>query len=429
MDKQDLLNEQVYDQTRADELISKRAKAWGISRRRLVQLVAAGVGVATVGILPSRKGAKSSQAQGVETIAQNKTTEGIVKPAPPEFFYQSGINLEMRWENMYNRGYLVPNKLFFVRNNNPTPAIDPATWRLKIDGSGVLRPQSFTYDEIVAMPSVSVIRAIECAGNGRNFFQIAHGKKIKGTPWNLGGIGVAEWTGVPLREVLERSGVKRTARDVMPESLDAKRISRPIPIEKAMAEDTLLVYGMNGDILPPDHGFPLRILVPGWIGMAHIKWVGRIQVSEQSLYSSYNTERYVLIGEDYPVSDRLRSKGVLGQILTTQKVKSAFELPWNGQIPAGKRLLRGRSWSGEGKISKVEVSLNGGLTWQLARLREPNIARAWVRWDIDWNARPGKYSLQARAMDARGYIQPDRVPFNQKGYLYWGVITHPVKVV
>jgi DMSO/TMAO reductase YedYZ molybdopterin-dependent catalytic subunit len=149
--------------------------------------------------------------------------------------------------------------MFFVRNNNPTPKIDLATWQLKVEGSGVERPRSFTYDEILSMPSISVIRAIECAGNGRNFFEKSHGKKIEGTPWNLGGIGVAEWTGVPLREVLKRAGVKRTVRDVMPISLDEKKIQRPFSIDKALEEDTLLVYAMNGDVLPIDHGFPSQV--------------------------------------------------------------------------------------------------------------------------------------------------------------------------
>ena len=272
-------------------------------------------------------------------------------------------------KQMYTRGYLVPNELFFVRNNSPVvPRLEPGTWRLQVSGSGVSQPRSFNYDDIVGLPSIAVIRAIECAGNGRNFFQVSHGKTIAGTPWNLGGIGVAEWTGVPLREVLDRAGVKRTARYVMPEGSDERHVKRPLPIGKALADDTLLVYAMNGHPLPPDHGFPVRLLVPGWVGIAHIKWIGRIEVSEQPLYSEYNTTRYVLIGPGYTPRPP-----ALGPMVTTQKVKSAFELPWNGEVPSGKRLLRGRSWSGEGAIAKVDVSLDGGQTWQAARLRHPNI--------------------------------------------------------
>jgi DMSO/TMAO reductase YedYZ molybdopterin-dependent catalytic subunit len=295
-----------------------------VPRRRVLQLLAMGGVVAARGpVLEAR--------------------QEIVKAAPPELFVKSGSNLEMRWAAMYSRGYIVSNELFFVRHNSrAVPRIDPAAWRLRIEGSGLSRPSALTYDDLLGMPSVSVIRAIECAGNGRNFFKVSQGAAIPGTPWNLGGIGVAEWTGVPLRDVLERAGVTRGARDVMPEGADERRVSRPIPIEKAMADDTLLVYAMNGQPLPPDHGFPVRLLVPGWVGVSHVKWVQRIEVSEQPLYSEYNTQRYVLIGPGYEAKPPAR-----GVALTTQKVKSAFELPWEGRMPAGRRLLRGRSWSGE----------------------------------------------------------------------------------
>jgi DMSO/TMAO reductase YedYZ molybdopterin-dependent catalytic subunit len=210
----------------------------------------------------------------------------------------------------------------------------------------------------------------------------------------------------------------------MPEGLDALNVKRPIPIEKALAGDTLLVYAMNGQPLPPDHGFPVRVLVPGWVGIAHIKWVGRIQVSEEPLFSEYNTQKYVLIGEGHPARPP-----ALGTMLTTQLVKSAFELPWNGEVRTGRTLLRGRSWSGQGKIAKVDVSLDGGTTWQPARLREPNIECAWVRWDLDWSPPPGRYRLQARATDDRGNTQPDRIPLNAEGYAHWAVVTHEITVV
>lgn len=408
----DLLIEQSYDSERADELVSSLVQKQGLSRRQVIRLIAGWSAAGAVALPEIWRGQASAQA-----------VQEVLKPAPPEFFLKSGSNLEMRWEAMYNRGYIVPTELFFVRNNSSiVPRIDPAKWRLTVQGSGVARPRSFGYDEILTMPSISVIRAIECAGNGRNFFEFSHGKKIAGTPWFLGGIGVAEWTGVPLREVLERAGVEKTARDVMPVGLDEKSVSRPMSIEKAMA-DALLVYAMNGDPLLPDHGFPLRVLVPGWVGIANIKWVGTIEVSEQPLFTEYNTKKYVLIGEGYKPSPPS-----LGPVLTTQKVKSAFELPWNGEIAAGRRLVRGRSWSGEGNIVRVVVSLDGGNSWQKARLREPNLDFAWVRWDIDWDARPGKYRLQARATDSKGNTQPLQIPFNEEGYAHWAVVTHPITV-
>lgn len=410
MHRKDLLDEQIYDTERELELASNEAER-EMSRREYFKLMATGAAAATISsLLPARASAQTDQA--------------ILKNAPPEYFIRNGSNLEMRWDALYNRGYIVPTELFFVRNNSPVvPRIDAAKWKLQIEGSGVTRPLSVTYDELLSMPSISVIRAIECAGNGRNLFQASHGKKIEGTPWNLGGIGVAEWTGVPLHEVLGRAGLKRSARDVMPEGLDSKKVSRPMPVEKAIAEDTLLVYAMNGQPLLPDHGFPVRMLLPGWVGISNIKWLGRIEVSEQSLYSEYNTKKYVMIGKDYKPEPP-----ALGPMLTTQPVKSAFELPWNGEIPSGTRLLRGRSWSGEGHIKKVDVSTDAGRTWQPARLREPNIDMAWVRWDIDWDARPGTYKLQARATDSKGRTQPEHIPFNDEGYAHWAVVSHQITV-
>ena len=128
---------------------------------------------------------------------------------------------------MYERGFLVPNELFFVRNHTRTPVVDVKKWRLKIEGSGVQATKELSYDELLSLPSVSVIRYVECAGNGRSFFEAAYGKKADGTQWKLGAIGVAEWTGVPLAEVLDRAGIKKSARDVMPEGLDDLKVRRP----------------------------------------------------------------------------------------------------------------------------------------------------------------------------------------------------------
>ena len=407
----DLLDEVTYRELRADQAVWRRAKAARLSRRRALEILAAGAGAAVAG-------SASAQAVNAQT-----SSDLVVKPTPPEFFNDLGSNKEMRWEVMYTRGYVVPNELFFVRNHSRTARIDASTWRLRVEGSGVSSPREFAYDEILALPSVSVTRFVECAGNGRSFFEASYGKKAQGGQWKLGAVGVAEWTGVPLREVLDRAGLRPTAQDVMPEGLDELKVRRPMPIAKALADDTLLVYAMNGQTLPPDHGFPIRVLVPGWVGVANIKWVGRIEVSEQALFSPWNTDSYVLIGPDYKPNPPAK-----GPALSFQAVKSAFELPWDAELPAGRRLLRGRSWSGQGKITNVEVSLDRQITWQTARLREPNIPQAWVRWDLDWDAQPGDYSLRARATDDRRNRQPAIVPWNDQGYLYGAIVGHPVRI-
>ena len=411
MESEKLIREEDYLQSRADEYVWRRARRLGVSRRRFFQILAAG---GTAAALSHRFGPKA-WAQAAPAP--------VIKPTPKELFNDFGSNKEMRWENLYERGYLVPNDLFFVRNHTRTPSVDVKKWRLKIDGSGVQGTKELSYDELLSMPSVSVIRYIECAGNGRSFFAAAHGKKADGTQWKLGGIGVAEWTGVPLTEVLDRAAIKKSAKDVMPEGLDDLKVRRAMPVAKALEADTLLVYAMNGQPLPPDHGFPVRILVPGWIGIANIKWVGRIEVSEKPLFSSWNTDTYVLVGPDYKPEPPAK-----GPVLSNQDLKSALELPWGGEVGAERRLVRGRSWSPNGKIAKVEYSLSQGKSWQTAKLREPNIAAAWVRWDFDWEARPGKHTIRVRATDEKGNTQPDEVPFNQQGYLYNAVVDHPITV-
>jgi sulfane dehydrogenase subunit SoxC len=410
-----LQNEALYQAVRADEHIWQRSRALGISRRRLLQWLATGGASVLVG------GAWPRRVQAAQDAAAQ---ELVVKATPPELFFDYGSNKEMRWQNMAQRGYVVPNELFFVRNHTRTPRIDVSTWRLKVEGSGVRRPLEVSYDALQSMPSVSVIRTIECAGNGRSFFEVAYGKKAQGTQWRLGAIGVAEWTGVRLRDILDRAGLKRTAKDVMPEGLDDLKVRRPMSVAKAMAPDTILAYAMNGVRLPPDHGSPVRVLVPGWIGVANIKWVGRIEVSEEALFTHWNTDTYVLLGSDYQSSPPAK-----GPILSLQNTKSALELEMGAQIRAGRHRVTGRSWSPVGTITRVEYSLDHGLTWQLARLQEPRIPQAWTQWDFDWDAKPGQYTIRIRASDDHGHVQPDRVPWNDQGYLYNAVVDHPVVVV
>jgi len=194
-------------------------------------------------------------------------------------------------------------------------------------------------------------------------------------------------------------------------------VRRPIPIEKAL-DDVLVVYEMNGEPLPPDHGYPARVLVPGWIGIANIKWVGRIEVSTEPLFSAWNTTQYRFAGENFPDNP----------VLTTQVVKSAFELAFPATVAAGEQVLTGRSWSPFGSIRSVEVSVDGGATWRPAELQGRNVRQAWVQWSIPWQATPGQHVLQARAVDTAGNGQPETSPFNDNGYLFGAVVDHPVTV-
>jgi sulfane dehydrogenase subunit SoxC len=413
----DEVDEASYEQARAEERLWRAARQAGMSRRHfLYRTGMATLAGTALGACTGRK----PPAAPPETEMQNP----FVKAVDQDKFIRLDTNAEMRWDQMARRGYVVGNDLFFIRNHTSTPRIDPASWKLVVSGSGVVRTLELTYDELIALPAVtSVTRFVECAGNGRTFFAEAQGLQAKGSQWRLGAIGVAEWTGVPLGEVLQRAGLKPTARDVMPAGLDQLKVRRPIPIAKALQDDTLLVFAMNGEPLPADHGFPIRALVPGWVGIASIKWVGRIEVSEEPLFSDWNTGSYVLVGPTYQPEGRHK-----GPVLTTQVVKSAIELAWPASLEAGQHTIRGRSWSGQGQIVKVEYRVDGGA-WQQAQLHEPILRMAWARWSFPWNAPPGEHAIRVRATDDRGNTQPDSVPFNEMGYLYGAVVAHPVKVV
>lgn len=346
----------------------------------------------------------------------------MVKPTPAELLNDLGDGLNYATRLASLPGYLTPTDRFYIRNHDPTPHIDATTWTLRLGGSGVRRAVEFGYDDLWRLPLTSVTRAIECAGNGRRFFYDAFGERAQGTQWRTGAIGVAEWTGVRLSELLNRAGLTDDARDVMPEGLDEMAISRPMPLAKAMADDTILALTMNGEPLPADHGYPARVVVPGWLGTASIKWVGRIEVSEHPLHTYWNTHDYVLAGPDYP-----EQPPADGPPVTTMPPMSALELDWPATLPAGGRTVRGRAYSGVGRVGRVAFAVDDGQ-WQQARLLAPNIAGAWVRFEFDWDARPGEHRIRLRATDEQGHSQPDSVPWNDHGCLYNAVVAHPVRV-
>ena len=416
-----------YDSARCDERRWELVHRMG--RRRFLQWAGTVGAVAWLGGCGEESGndrpaiATTDPASGPTSPTAKANPGGWVKAVPDEKFILHSTNAEMRWERMRDHGYATPNDQFFIRNHSSTARIDRAAWRLRVEGSGVEHPLELSYDELVRIPAETrVTRFIECAGNARVFYDEVLGQKAQGSQWRLGAIGVAEWTGVPLGAVLERAGLKRSARDVMPVGLDQLMVRRPLPLAKAMADDTLLVYAMNGDDLPPDHGAPVRALVSGWIGVANVKWVGKVEVAEESLYSDWNTSSYVLAGPGYQPEGRAK-----GPVISTQVVKSALELPWPASLPAGRQTLHGRSWSGVGKIASVEVRVDDNH-WRQAQPEGLNEPAAWLRWSVPWDATPGEHEVRVRAADDQGNIQPDTAAFNEMGYLYGGVVAHPLTV-
>ncbi|MEU6228810.1 sulfite oxidase [Streptomyces sp. NPDC047042] len=414
-------SETDYDRRRLRQWLAGEAKADGVSRRRLLTLLAAtAAGTALATTRPAHAAAGP-----------------IVKPLPPEWFITRGTNAETRWEALRGTGHHTPNERFFVRNHTATTVLEAGDWRLRLWGSGLRgapgedRPVEFGYDDLRALPAVTRTAFVECAGNGRSYYTTQQGETVTGTAWTLGAIGVARWRGARLSDVLRRAGLSPNAVDVQPRGLDAEyvsggeslgRVRRPLPLAKAL-DDVLLAYEMNGEPLPYDHGYPVRVLVPSWVGIASIKWVGDIEVSAQPLFSPWNTTFYRLFGSSYPEGGSAP--------LTRQTTKSAFELASGATFAAGQRHeLHGRSWSGAGAVARVDVSTDGGANWRVARLHDRPRAATWTRWSLGWRPEiPGATHLLARATDTAGRTQPDLAVPNTQGYLFNGVVRHPVTVV
>lgn len=414
------ITEAAYDRRRLRQWLAGEARADGVARRDVLRLAAAaGLAAAAPIAWPAAR-------------ARAATAPGIVKPLPDDVFTLRGTNAETRFDALADTGHLTPASHFFVRNHTTTPRLDAAAWRLTVWGDGLTGgAREFTLADLKKLPSTTRTAFVECAGNGRSLFQSQQGQTVSGTAWTLGAIGTARWRGVRLAEVLRRAGLARGAVDVMPRGLDDDyvtadgtdlgRVRRPLPLAKAL-DDVLLAYEMNGEPLPPDHGHPVRVVVPSWIGIASIKWVGDIEVSTTPLYSPWNTDFYRLFGEHHPADG--------SPPLTRQTLKSAFELPWNATLRAGARhRLTGRSWSGDGAVTRVDISTDQGGSWHRARLHDVPRRGSWVRWSTDWRPRtPGPATLLARATDTTGRSQPPTTVHNTQGYLFDAVVRHPVTV-
>jgi DMSO/TMAO reductase YedYZ molybdopterin-dependent catalytic subunit len=346
-----------------------------------------------------------------------------LKPISPALMEDPGSGLDYGTRPDRMPGYLVPNDRFFIRSHAPTPRVDPAQWRLRIGGAGVHTPVSYTYDELWhRFPLVSYVRTLECAGNRRVLLGEELGQTFDGTQWGRGAIGTAEWTGVRLRDLLEPARPTAAAREVMPESLDQNHSRRPMPLAKAIADDTLVALAMNGELLPADHGFPARAVVSGWLGAASIKWLSRIEVSDHSLHVPWNTIDYVLIGPRFPAEGSAR-----GPAITTLPVASLVELPWPARLRPVPQLVRGRAFAGENAVAAVDYRIDNG-PWRAADMGSPVTSGAWVRWQFGWTPDPGDHILRVRATDDQGHTQPDSSEWNELGYLQSSVLRHPVHV-
>lgn len=311
-------------------------------------------------------------------------------------------------------GVITPNNLFYHRNRFSGAQLDPEEYRLTVDGE-VERPLALSYDELRALPARTLLVTLECAGNGRSSFA----PPAEGEPWQYGAVSTAEWTGVPLSAILELAKPTSQAREVLVEGADRGvadgsgeviPFARSIDLQTALHPDTLLAYAMNGEPLPVAHGFPLRLIVPGWYGMASVKWVARISAIAEPFRGFFQAKRYIMTrapeeDDSAPPVPRVQPRALL-------------TWPQPGQtLRLGQHRLRGLAWSGEAPVERVEVSVDGGQTWQSAEWTSPAEPYAWRRWEYLWTVNaPGAVTLLCRAIDAAGRVQPERVAWNRLGY-------------
>jgi DMSO/TMAO reductase YedYZ molybdopterin-dependent catalytic subunit len=310
------------------------------------------------------------------------------------------------------RHEITPLGLHYLLTHYDIPIVDPATWRLTVTGN-VKHELQLTLDDLRTRDSLTAPITMECAGNGRAQLE----PHVVSQPWLTEAVGTAEWTGVPLAALLAEAGPQPDAVEVVFTGLDRgveggveQLYERSLTL--ADAEHALLAYACNGEPLPPQHGFPLRLLVPGWYGMTTVKWLQRITVVTEpfegyQMVTGYRIRR----DEDDP-----------GTPVTRIEPRSLMVPPGIPDfitrrrfLPAGRVRLEGRAWSGWGPIERVELSVDGG-EWERAELGPPAGPAAWAPWAIDWDAEEGEHELRVRATDATGRTQPVMPPWNVGGY-------------
>ena len=334
-------------------------------------------------------------------------------------------NLETPFDQLDS--FLTPTELFYIRNHFAPPKLDLASYRLRIDGA-VAHPFSLSYDELRDMPSQTRVAVLECAGNSRVFLV----PQVQGVQWELGAVGNAAWTGVPLGALLDRAGLNDDACEIVLEGADrgapkekptppgAIPYARSLPRDKAIQREVLIAYQMNGLDLPLDHGYPVRAVVPGHYGMASIKWLTRIHAVREPFQGYWQTSDYGYW--DYEDGDPVRR--ALGE--TRLKSEIARPTVYETIEPNQFYTVRGAAWAGETEVTEIEVSTDGGQTWAAAEFIDPARRHTWRRWKFNWITpkTPGQYTLLARAKDANGKMQPEKHDKNYGTY----VINYPLPI-
>jgi DMSO/TMAO reductase YedYZ molybdopterin-dependent catalytic subunit len=334
----------------------------------------------------------------------------IVRQSEPQ-------NLEMPFAALSK--WTVPTEQFYIRSHFPVPKLDPKDFKLVVEGHVVNRLE-LTLDEVRKLGEQTRPLTMECAGNGRVFLTPA----VRGLQWAHGAVGNADWTGIPLGALLERAKLKPGASEVVLTGADRGAIaadpatpgpihySRSLPLAKAKQDETVITWGMNGEPLTAAHGAPLRAIIGGWFGMASVKWLNRIVVTDRPYQGYFQTM-------DYSYYVRPNGTDPETSPVTVMQPKAAIARPGPGEVlPLGKPVsVFGAAWAGESKVKRVELSTDGGTTWTVVTFDGPAKPFCWVLWKHEWTPQAaGPAKLLARCTDERGETQPDKRDPDRRSY-------------
>ncbi len=328
----------------------------------------------------------------------------------------------------YYNSWLTPNDVFFVRQHIPRPEVNADSFALTVNGK-VAKELHLTLADLSKLPQHTVPATVECTGNGRGFYR----PRVPGIQWMRGAIGNAEWTGPRLSDVLKLAGTDLNAPFVEVNGADVGVAKTPdfvrsFPMKKALHPSTLLALKMNRQPIPDIHGFPLRLIVPGWDGTSWVKWVIRVTPKMKPntgffMNPGYRFPKYALPPGSPPVPSEL-------EVIEGMPVKSTITHPADrAKLDLGHTVIRGFAWAGEEIIERVDVSTDAGSHWTAAKLSEQKLPFAWRLWSLDWTPdKPGYHIILSRATDSAGRVQPIVATWNPSGYLYNAVDTIGVTV-
>jgi DMSO/TMAO reductase YedYZ molybdopterin-dependent catalytic subunit len=368
-----------------------------ISRRRMLMSAAAGM-------LP----------RVLRAADQADQSRMIVRSPRPE-------DLEMPLDGFTD--WLTPIDRFFVRCHTYIPKVNLNEWNLKIDGV-VEQPITLAMDDLKKFPRTELVGVLECAGNGRSFYR----PRLPGAQWDFGSVGNARWTGVRLRDVLQKAGLKTSAKEILLDGADVPLgkmpdFQRTITADKALHPDTLLAYEMNGQALPVEHGFPLRVIAPGWAGDSWVKWLQHIEVLDHEFEGFWMKSAYRHPAHPVPPGTAVDPAEMVP--VTDLNIKSVIAVPAGWAKPGAVR-IQGTAWSNASPVAKVDVSTDGGQNWKPAQLGGQRTKYGWRLWQYDWKPAEGQYTLVSRATNMAGQMQPLTEEWNPNGYL-WNV-AQPVAI-